>query len=410
MTLGYIVNQYPAPSHTFIRREILALEAMGLPIERYTIRWARQSLVEKADIAERERTHCIFAAGPLQLLAVTCTTLIRHPLGFIRALRTCLGLARNSGRGLSIQLVYLAEACALLRLTRLHSVTHLHAHFGTNSTAVAMLCHGLGGPTYSFTIHGPDEFDRPSELSLTQKISGAEFVAAISQFGQSQVYRWCEIPDWEKVHIVRCGIDEGFSRQSPTPIDDRRQLVWVGRIATAKGIPILLEACRRLAAERLQFEIVLVGDGPLREHVSNLIAENRLENHVRLAGWLGDEQVRETIEQSRAMVLPSFAEGLPVVLMEALARGRPAITTRIAGIPELIVSGETGWTVSPGNVDELVVAMREVLAAAPAELTRMGLAGRKRVLERHDVNRSAKTLAELFRAVASSSCAAPESG
>ena len=396
MTLGYLVNQYPAPSHTFIRREILALEAMGLDIERYTLRRARQSLVDDADIAERERTHCILAAGPLRLAAVTCATIIRHPLAFIRAARMCLGLAKNSARGLLIQLGYLVEACALLRLTRSHSVTHLHAHFGTNSTAVAMLCHGLGGPTYSFTVHGPDEFDRPSELSLTQKISRAEFVATISQFGQSQAYRWCELPDWEKVRIVRCGIDEGFSLEEPVPITETRQLVWVGRIAAAKGIPILLEACRKLAGENLPFQVVLVGDGPLRGHVSNLIVEHRLEDHIRLAGWLGDDQVRETIEQSRAMVLPSFAEGLPVVLMEALARGRPAISTRIAGVPELITPGETGWIVSAGSVDELAAAMREVLSTEPARLTQMGLAGRQRVLERHDIRRSAEILAKLF--------------
>ncbi len=173
-------------------------------------------------------------------------------------------------------------------------------------------------------------------------------------------------------------------------------MVWAGRIAAVKGLPILVDACHRLAAEGLEFEVVLAGDGPMRAELTQRISELGLEQHVLLAGWLDDEAIRCAIESARALVLSSFGEGLPVVLMETLARGRPAIATRIAGIPELIIDGETGWIVAPGSVDELAEAMRRVLAATPEELTRMGLAGRDRVLHRHDVNRSAEILAGLF--------------
>jgi glycosyltransferase involved in cell wall biosynthesis len=274
----------------------------------------------------------------------------------------------------------------------------LHAHFGTNPAAVALLCRVLGGPTYSFTVHGPEEFDHPSELSLGAKIESAAFVVAISDFGRSQLYRWCAPADWPKIHVVRCGVDDAFLRTHPEPPQGHR-LVCVGRLCEQKGQFLLLQAVGRLVQERVPVELILAGDGPLRPSLEGEIDRLGLRNTVRMTGWLTNAQVREEMRQARAVVLPSFAEGLPVVLMEALALGRPVITTYVAGIPELVEHGIHGWLVPAGSLDALTDALRQALQAPRSALKALGTAGAARVAEQHIAGREAGKLATLFQAL-----------
>ncbi len=397
MKIGYLVNQYPAPSHTFIRREIRALEKLGIPIERYSVRESRATLVDAQDLAEKEITHGILTSGARGMLATSVLYAIRHPARFGAGLRLCLRLAKNSARGLPIQFAYLMEACTLLRLAKNHGVTHLHAHFGTNSTTVAMLCHRLGGPGYSFMAHGPDEFDAPMDMSLGLKIEDARFVAAISDFARSQLFRWCGWNHWKKIHIVPCGIDERFVEEAPPAVPPSKRFFWAGRLSEEKGLPILLEACRLLHEEGLEFEVLMAGAGHLKETLQEKIGSHGLERTMTFAGWLDDAGIREALEGSIALIIPSFSEGLPVILMEAMARARPAIATRIAAIPELLIDKQHGWIVAPGSVKELSDAMREALATPSENLSKMGLAARERVLGRHDVNQSARILSDLFK-------------
>ena len=300
-------------------------------------------------------------------------------------------------------IVYFAEACVLLRWLGEQGITHVHSHFGTNSTMVAMLAHVMGGPTYSFTSHGPEEYDKPEGLSLARKVELSKFAVAISQFGCSQLYRWCRYEDWPKVRLVRCGVDEMFlnaaastNGQLPPPPQEPR-IVNVGRLDRAKGQMFLVQAAGKLAADGVKFQLTLVGDGPMRGELEKLIAQLGLQDHVRLAGWMSNDQVRAEILAARAMVLPSFAEGLPLVIMEALALHRPVLSTYVAGIPELVTPGVCGWLVPTGSAEGLTSAMREVLTAPVERLAEMGDAGAKRVAERHDVAREAAKLAAMFR-------------
>lgn len=396
MRIGYLVNQYPAPSHTFIRREIQALEGLGVEVERYTLRHCQEELVESKDLEEKKRTHCILLGAAWRLPMATIATACLHPLRFVATLKLSWMLCRNSPRGIAIQLAYLTEAARLLQWVRRHRVTHLHAHFGTNSTSVVMLCNSLGGPPYSFMVHGPDDLDSPREISMGLKISRASFVATISNYARSQLYRWCPLHLWDKIHIVPCGIDARFAQENPPPVPASNRFLWAGRITEVKGLPILLDACRILHAAGVGFEIVLAGEGPLKGVLQERIQGLGLREIVHFAGWLNDAGIKDALENSIALIIPSFAEGLPVILMEALARSRPAIATRIAAIPELLVDGECGWIVSPGNAEELATAMRKALATSPEDLSMMGALGRSRVLERHDVDRSARILADLF--------------
>ncbi len=393
MIVAYLVNQYPRPSHSFIRREIHALEGHGVSVHRFTIR-PFAAVVDEQDRAEQSRTHVLLK--PLPLAFSTIITLFLHPPRFLGALERAISVGRRSERGVFVNLIYLAEACYLVRLLRKRNVEHLHAHFGTNSTTVAMLVRELGGPPYSFTCHGPEEFDRPQALCLDEKVSRSAFAVTISSFGRSQLYRWTNPQDWNRIHIVHCGLDGDFLTPSLESIPTVPRLVCVGRLAPQKGQLLLLDAAARLVREGLELELILVGDGPLRLQVEQQIETLGLRGRVHIAGWMSNAQVRQQIQSARALVLPSFAEGLPVVIMEAMALQRPVISTYVAGIPELVVPGETGWLVPAGSIEPLIQAMREVLTAPVDRLEQMGRQGAARVQRDHNAATEAAKLTALF--------------
>jgi len=276
-------------------------------------------------------------------------------------------------------------------------ITHVHAHFGTNSANVAMLVHELGGPSWSFTVHGPEEFDVAPIVGLKEKINRCAFVVAISSYGRSQLYRLLEYDRWGKVHVVACGLDPPFFEVPVLPPPARRRLVCVGRLCEQKGQILLVDAARQLASEGLDFELVLVGDGEMRDHLEALIKRHNLRKQVLIYGWMTNAQVRDEILAARALVLPSFAEGLPIVIMEAMALKRPIISTFVGGIPELVRSGEHGWLVPAGDLASLVAAMRASIEAPPEQLAHMGEIAQKRVLARHSVEVQADRLISLFR-------------
>lgn len=396
ITVGYLVNQYPRVSHSFIRREIAALEAAGHDIARFSVRRAAEALVDPADQAEQARTRVLLEAGPLVLLCALLKTMFGRPERFLRALCLTVALGRRADRGWIAHAAYLVQACLLRQWLDKAGAVHLHAHFASNPAAVAMLCRTLGGPPYSFTVHGPHEFDGPAFIGMTAKIERAAFVAAVSSYGRSQLYRWCGHRHWPKIHVVRCGVDETYLKETPSPVPDTPRLVCVGRLCEQKGQLLLVQAVGRLAAEKTPCELVLVGDGELRGAIEGLAADLGVADRVTITGWASGDEVRRQILAARAMVLPSFAEGLPVVIMEALALGRPVISTYIAGIPELVEPGVCGWLVPSGSISRLVGAMQEVLAAPVTELSRMGRDGRERVAARHDAHAEAARLARLF--------------
>jgi len=395
--LAYLLNQYPMPSQTFVRREVAALEDLGWDVLRVSVRRTTGEVVDPADRAEVARTRVVLdgrRAVP-GLLAAVLAAVVGRPGRFLRAAAAAVRLGRRSDRGMGVNLVYLAEACLLVRWFEAAGIDHVHCHFGTNGPAVALLVRELGGPPFSFTVHGPEEFDRPLALHLREKVRAAAFVVAISSFGRSQLMRWSDVDDLTKLHVVRCGLDAAFLDRRPTPVPDTPRLVCVGRLGEQKGHLVLIEAAARLRDAGVPFHLVLAGEGPMRPAVEALIGREALGDQVEVTGWVDNDRVRREIEAARALVLPSFAEGLPVAIMEALAVGRPVVTTTVAGIPEL-VDGQCGWLVPAGSVDRLAAALKEVLSADPERLTEMGTEGRRRVIDEHDVRRSATQLAALF--------------
>lgn len=396
MKIAYLINQYPKVSHSFIRREIRQLESMGIAIARFSVRSCPEKLVDEVDKKELEKTKVILNVGFLELLSSLLKIIFIKPFALIKALILTFKIGWKSERGLFLHLIYLAEACVLLGWLNQEKISHIHAHFGTNSTTVAMLCHVLGNVTYSFTVHGPEEFDKPQFISLPEKIKRALFVIAISSFGKSQLYRWCDYQHWSKIHVVHCGLDDSFWQISFQAITQDNRLVCVGRLCEQKGQLLLLEAASKLVAKGLDFKLILVGDGELRNVIEELIKTLKLDNYVEITGWASGNEVQQQIINSKALVLPSFAEGLPVVIMEALALGRPVISTFVAGIPELVIPGKCGWLVMPGEVEELANAMENVLKLSPEELEIMGNIGIETVAKQHNLSQEVQRLASLF--------------
>ncbi len=393
MGVSYLMNSYPMTSTTFVSREIHAHEAAGLPITRFAIREWGEDLVDPRDRDEIGKTTYILKQGAAPLVGRTLKELVTNPVGFARALGTTLHLATRPGSTGLKNFAYLVEAVFFKQMARAQDIHHVHAHFSTNSAAVALLARRMGGPSYSFTAHGPDEFDDPVGNGLPAKVAHAAFVAAITDYARGVILKATDGANADKVHVVRCGIDlDAFAVTPPT---ENARIVCVGRLCAAKAQALLVEAVAPLIADHPNLDLVFIGDGEDRAEIAARIAELGLQDHVTLAGWGTGEEVRAAIKGARVFALPSFAEGLPIVLMESLAMGRAVVTTRITGIPEL-VDDQVGWIVPAGDVPALRDAVAQALSADTATLSAMGAVGRARVEAAHDQSRNAALLRDLF--------------
>ena len=397
-SVAYLVNQYPAVSHTFIKREIEALERRGVTVERFALRGWQDKLVDAGDLAERTRTRYVLQQGAARPLLALVRCALTRPRKLWRATALALQVSSGSERPLMAHLAYLAEACLLLRWLADAGVAHLHAHFATNPAEVALLVHALGGPPYSFTAHGSDIMDRPAQMALGPKVAHARFVAAVCSFGRNQLFRWIPHSLWAKVAVVGCGLQVGYGEGAAAPGAQHQRLVCVGRLSKEKGQLLLVEAAARLRADGVPVEITLVGDGPMRAEVEQLIARHGLGAQVHLAGWLDSQGIEGVLRQARALVVPSLSEGLPVVIMEAMAHRRPVIAPYLSGIPELVVHGETGWLYPASDVAALAHAIRRCLGTEPDALAAMGERAHRSVWDAHDADVEAGKLLALMTA------------
>jgi colanic acid/amylovoran biosynthesis glycosyltransferase len=399
LKIAYLINQYPKISHAFIRREILALERQGIDIQRIALRGWNTEILDSEDKIERERTQYVLKGGIAALLGGMVRVVAGAPMKFFSGLSLALQNARRADRPLRFHIACLAEACIVLLWIRASGATHLHAHFGTNAAEVAMLVRALGGPPYSFTVHGPEEFDKPEFLHIKEKVRDAAFVVAITDFAASQLYRWIEYIHWPKIKVVHCGLEPAFHQNAPPTVGiERRRFVSLGRLSAQKGQLLMVEAANALIRMGVDFELVIVGDGELRAEIEALIAKYSLQDRVRLLGSVSTDTLRSEILKARAMVLPTFAEGLPMVIMEAMALRRPVLSTYVAGIPELVVPGKSGWLFPAGSLDALVTAVQDCLAQSDEDMRAMGEFAHFRALERHSIDTEARKLVVLFAA------------
>lgn len=386
--LCYFTNVFPAPSHTTMRREIDALEALGVHVLRVAARRFSGPLVDPADLSEAKRTRYTtdsIAHALIETLRVALT----RPLRFARAVHDALSIGPSTRAGLWKHLLYVGEAAVLLKLCR--GCDHIHANFG-NATSIATLCRVLGGPPVSLRIHGPEELETFSAKDWEWKACQAAFLAPISRYGAARLRALLARQHHGKIRVHRCGVDAALLCQAAAPVVASPRIACVARLEPRKGHKVLLEALARLHADGLPATLLLVGDGSSRPALEALARELSLSDAVQFAGWQPGREVARCIASARVFVLPSFAEGLPIVLMESLALGRAVIASAVDGIPELVLPGRTGWLVPPDDVTALAAALRDALTRSDAELRALGRAGQELVRGQHDAARLMEAL------------------
>jgi colanic acid/amylovoran biosynthesis glycosyltransferase len=401
--IAYVCSRYPAVSHTFIQREVAALRGLGLDVDTVAIRRAApEEVLSQADRDEARATYAILPARPWHLVRAHGAALLRYPSAYRTTLRRALALAPRGLRGRLWQLFYFGEAVVLWDRARRREVAHLHAHFANVGSDVALLAATLGreaasGPrSWSMTMHGSTEFYDVGAYRLAEKVRDARFVACVSDFTRSQLMLFAEEEQWPKLRLVRCGVDPSlFGEVSRDGADGRLRVLVVGRLVSGKGLSLLLDALADVAARGHDVALDVVGEGPAGDGLRGRAAALRLDGRVRWLGAVGQDEIRRHYAEADAFCLPSFAEGVPVVLMEAMATSLPVVATRIAGIPELIEDGESGLLVAPARSDELADALAR-LAGSPQLRAQLGRNGRRAVVEGYDAGRWARALADLL--------------
>lgn len=396
--IAYLTGEYPRATDTFIQREVAGLRQNGIEVLTCSIRQTGvEHLVGDEQKTEAANTFYVLnvAKSPLHLLRCHIRALRRAPGRYFRALKLALKTRPAGAKNLLYQLFYFAEAAVLADHLLQNNITHLHNHIAKASCTVAMITSEMSGIPYSFTLHGPDIFFEPHHWRLDEKIARATFVACISHFCRSQAMAFSAPTHWGKLHIVHCGVDPSRYDDVPDTNKTGNNLLFVGRLAAVKGLPVLFEALSELQKDHPDIRLTLIGDGPDRAALETLARP--LGEMVKFVGYKSQTEVAQTLRTTDALVLPSFAEGLPVVLMEAMAARLPVITTRIAGVPELVEDGTSGVLVPAGDVEALTAGIARVLTDAELRKS-MGKKGQEKVLQEFDIAGETSWLAQIFTA------------
>jgi colanic acid/amylovoran biosynthesis glycosyltransferase len=398
--LAYLVSQYPALSMAWLLREVAGLRRLGFRIEVASINGSARAgaALTGAEAEEAASTFYVKAQGISGALRAHVACLAGNPGGYLRGLRLVFSLSPTDVRRTALNLAYFTEALLIGPWMRRRGLAHLHVHLGSQGATVGLFVRRICGTGLSITFHGPDEFYDAPGFYLTEKVVAADFIVCISHFARSQLMRLSPAACWHKLVVSRLGVDVG--RFSPS--DEARdaggafRILCIGRLVPSKGQHLLVAAVERLVARGVDVRLELVGDGPDRESLQREAAERGVAGNVVFHGAVNQDGIRSLYAQADCFCLPSFAEGIPVVLMEAMACGVPCVTTHITGVPELIASGEDGLLVAPSDVDGLVEAIVR-LQADPNLRARLGAAGRQRVVAEYELEQSVSRLAEVFR-------------
>jgi colanic acid/amylovoran biosynthesis glycosyltransferase len=404
--VAYVVSAYPAVSHAFIQREVLALRARAERVDVFSVRRADPSVVmSRADAAEHASTTSILPISAAALVLAHGRALLRSASAYFATLRYAMLQSPPGARSRLWQLFYFAEAMVLWAHCRRRRITHLHAHFANVGADVAWLASHFGrlvephaGWCWTFTMHGCIEFWSVDRFNLVRKVEAAEQVLCISEYTRAQLMALCAPEHWDKLTVVHCGVDvERYRPPADRPVRTGPvEILAVGRLSHEKGQPIILEALEQLRASAYDAHLTLVGDGPFRRRLEQQALELGVASAVTFAGAVGQDAMPKYYRDADIFCQPSFAEGIPVVLMEAMASALPVVSSGVAGIPELVDHGRTGLLVPPGRPDLLAGALAELIGSPELRL-KMGTAGRATVEAGFDIERIADQIDRLFR-------------
>lgn len=393
--VAYLNGQYPRATDTFIQREVAGLRRHGVDVCTFTVRQTPLGPgISEATRNEHANTVAILSRGKLGLLMDAFTEGLRSPLRMLRAKRLAWSTRQPGLKGLLYQIIYLVEAASLARQLRQRGIEHLHNQFADASCTVAMLASELTGVPFSFTIHGPGIFFEPMRWRLDAKVKRAAFVSCISHFCRSQVMCFAAPEDWDKLQIIHCGVEpERFTRRSHTGEGSR--LLFIGRLDAVKGLPVLLEVLTVLRKQRPDVVLTVVGDGPDRARLEQRASQSDLAGSVDFVGFQTPDGVRGHLASTDVFVMTSFAEGVPVVLMEAMMAGVPVVAPRIAGIAELVEHGVNGEMTPPGDLASIAAAIDKLLSDGACRES-YGRAGAAKVAAEFNIEIESGKLAALL--------------
>lgn len=397
-SLAYLISTYPTLSMIFVLREVVQLRELGFRIETASINPPDRAMSELTAVEAEEaaRTYCVKRHGWTCAAAAHLKTIFGNFGGYVRGLWLAFRLAGLDLRRLFFNLMYFTEALMVGQWMRQNHQSHLHVHLASQAASVGLFVHHVFGFGYSLTVHGPDEFYDAEGHYLAEKIAAADFICCISSYARSQMMELSPYQHWKKFVVSPLGVDpELFSPRPARTAPECFEILCVGRLTPAKGQHLLVDAVERLARQGRRVRLRLVGSGAdeasLREHA----AHSEFPECIVFEGAVNQDRIRTLYAAADLFCLPSFAEGLPVVLMEAMAMEIPCVTTRITGIPEMIRDGIDGLLVAPSDLDALVEALAKLMDDAPLR-ERIGKSGRARILERYDLRRNVERLAGIF--------------
>lgn len=354
LRLAYLCGVYPTATNTFIQREVSGLRDMGIHVETFSVR--RPERIEQGGVeqeSERRRTTYILPCSPWRLVRAHGRMLIGSPGSYLRGLWLAFTIRSPGLHALLYQLFYFLEAGVLAAQMRRRNLTHLHNHTPDASGYVAMLAAQIGQFTYSLTIHGFGILSEPNRWRLSDKLERSLFSICVSWNARSQAMLWSQPEHWDRFHVVHCGVNPDHYVPAANHGASHR-LLYVGRLHYVKGLPLLLESIAILRERYPHIHLDIVGAGPEKARLEATLSRYGIEEHVTLHGYWSQAQLRERLSRYGIFVMASFAEGIPLVLMEAMAAGVPVIAPRVGGIPELIEDHVSGLLFHPGKVDDLV--------------------------------------------------------
>ncbi|MGV6820864.1 MAG: glycosyltransferase family 4 protein [Parvularcula sp.] len=399
MKIAYHTGEYPRATDTFIQREIDGLRTQGADVITCSVRRTDSSHhVGTEQQTESRNTFYVqeAAKNPIRLLKAHARMLRKAPRRYFSVAKLAVRTSPPGLKNALYQVFYFLEAGVLADHLIDQRVDHLHNHFANSSCSVAMLASTMANIPYSVTMHGPAIFFEPKKWRIDEKIANAQFVSCISHYCRSQAMIFADQSHWDRLHIVHCGVDPSRYGHEERG-DENTNLLFVGRLAAVKGLPIILEAVAQLKQDHPGVRLTIVGDGPDRAALEAKARSLDLSAHVSFVGYKSQDEVAQYLQHTDIFVLPSFAEGVPVVLMEALASGVPVLTTRIAGVGELVEDEVSGYTVPPGDLEGLIVRLCDLLES-PSLRKRMGEAGRKKVEKDFDISRESSWLYDIMQA------------
>ncbi len=395
--IGYLCSEYPAISHTFISREIEIIEKEGFEVITASINKTKNlEKMGKSDIERAGRTYFIKNESKVNILKTVLKYKLFSPINYIKLISETYKVSYKNGvKSLKKSIGYFVEAILLDNWAKKEGINHIHVHFANPAATVAMLAEKLGNIEFSLSVHGPDEFYNVDTNNLEEKINRAKFVRCISYFCQSQLMRLSQPENWSKFHIIRCGLraDEFKAVEKK---ESGNNILCVGRLCPSKGQVILLEAVKLMKERGKKFKLTLIGGGENIELIKRKVEEYKLSKEVVVTGAVGHDRVREELANTDVFVLPSFAEGIPVALMEAMAMKIPVITTCITGVPELIEDRVDGYLVEPSNIIQLADTIMEVFENRDS-LEELKSKAAEKVRVKYDVEKNTRELAEIFK-------------